>query len=158
MPDFIQAALGQPHEQVPIWVMRQAGRYLPEYRAVREKVSFTELCESPDLMAEVTKQPIDIFGFDAAILFSDILLPLEPLGQKVSYDNGGPRLTPPVRTPEDVRGLTPFDPAEKMIHVLAGIRAIKDKLDDICATQIFYWKNFNRRYIIKPLPLIFCFI
>ena len=129
--DFIQAAMGRPHDRVPIWVMRQAGRYLPEYRAVREKVSFTELCESPDLIAEVTRQPIDIFGFDAAIMFSDILLPLEPMGPKVSYDNGGPQLNPPVRTPDDVAGLKTFDPAQEMIHVLKGIRAIKDRLNDI---------------------------
>lgn len=129
--DFIKAAQGRSHDRVPIWIMRQAGRYLPEYRAVREKVSFTELCESPDLIAEVTHQPIDIFGFDAAILFSDILLPLEPMGQKVSYDNGGPRLTPPLRTPDDVAGLKSFDPAEKMGHVLCGIKAIKDRLDDV---------------------------
>lgn len=129
--DFIQAAFGRPHERVPIWVMRQAGRYLPEYRAVREKVSFTGLCQSPDLVAEVTHQPIDIFGFDAAIMFSDILLPLEPFGMKVSFDNGGPRLSPPVRTPQDVTGLKSFDPGEKMDFVLAGIKAIKKRLDDI---------------------------
>ena len=90
--NFIKAAYGMPHDRVPIWIMRQAGRYLPEYRAIREKVSFLELCNSPELISEVTRQPIDIFGFDAAIVFSDILLPLDPLGQKLSYDNGGPRL------------------------------------------------------------------
>ena len=87
--DFIKAAHGLPHDRVPILIMRQAGRYLPQFRAVRDKASFMEICRSPELMAEVTKQPIDIFGFDAAILFSDILLPLEPMGIKVSYDNGG---------------------------------------------------------------------
>ena len=129
--DFIKAAYGLPHDRIPIWIMRQAGRYLPEYRAVREKVSFIELCRSPKLIAEVTKQPIDIFGFDAAILFSDILLPLEPLGIKVSYDNGGPALTPPVRTPDDVAKLKSYEPADEMGYVLAGIREIKKRLEDV---------------------------
>jgi uroporphyrinogen decarboxylase len=129
--DFIRAAYGKPHDRVPIWIMRQAGRYLPEYREVREKVSFMELCHSPELMAKVTRQPIDVFGFDAAILFSDILLPLEPLGIKVSFDNGGPRLSPPVREPDDVFNLATYDPADEMSFVLTGIREIKDRLEDI---------------------------
>jgi len=129
--DFIKAAYGLPHDRIPIWIMRQAGRYLPEYRAVREKVSFWELCRSAELIAEVTKQPIDIFGFDAAILFSDILLPLEPLGIKVSYDNGGPALTPPVRTPDDVAQLKTYEPADEMAYVLAGIKEIKKRLDGV---------------------------
>ena len=129
--DFIKAAYGKPHQRVPIWIMRQAGRYLPQYRAVREKVSFLELCRSPELMATVTKQPIDIFGFDAAIMFSDILLPLEPMGIKLAYENGGPTLSPAVQNPDDVKRLETYDPAEEMAHVLAGIREIKTRLDDV---------------------------
>lgn len=129
--DFIKAAYGRPHDRVPIWIMRQAGRYLPEYRAVREKVSFEELCRSPELMALVTKQPIDIFGFDAAILFSDILLPLEPMGVKVSYEDSGPVLSPKVRRPDDIGHLELYDPADEMGFVLAGIRETKKRLDDI---------------------------
>jgi uroporphyrinogen decarboxylase len=129
--DFIKAAYGLPHNRIPVWIMRQAGRYLPEFRAVREKASFIEICRSPELMAEVTRQPIDIFGFDAAIMFSDILLPLEPMGIKVSYDNGGPSLSPAVRTPDDVAGLNTYEPDEEMAYVLAGIREIKNRLDDI---------------------------
>lgn len=127
--EFIKAALGQPHDKVPVWIMRQAGRYLPEFRAVREKASFWEICRSADLMADVTMQPINIFGFDAAILFSDILLPLEPMGVKVSYENGGPTVRPPVRTPDDVKGLKSFDPSSEMAYVLAGIKEIKTRLD-----------------------------
>ncbi|MEZ5360307.1 MAG: uroporphyrinogen decarboxylase [Candidatus Zixiibacteriota bacterium] len=126
--EFIKAALRQPHEKVPVWIMRQAGRYLPEFRAVREKASFWDICRSAELMADVTLQPIDIFGFDAAILFSDILLPLEPMGVKVSYDNGGPTIVPPVRTPGDVKGLKTFVPADEMAYVLAGIKEIKNRL------------------------------
>lgn len=129
--DFTKAAFGKPHSRVPIWIMRQAGRYLPEYMAVRKKVSFLELCRSPELIAEVTKQPIDIFGLDCAIVFSDILLPLEPMGMKVSYGNGGPRLTPPIRKPDDVTHMKSFDPAEKMAHVLAAIRETKKALNDV---------------------------
>lgn len=128
--DFIKAAYGLPHSRVPIWIMRQAGRYLPEYRAIREKVSFLELCNSPELVAEVTRQPVNIFGLDAAIIFSDILLPLEPLGLRLSYENGGPRLEPPVRSPEDIARLTFFDPAEKMKYVLDSIGEAKDRLND----------------------------
>jgi uroporphyrinogen decarboxylase len=129
--DFIKAAFGQPHDRIPIWIMRQAGRYLPEYRAVREKVSFVEICRSPELIADVTRQPVDIFGFDAAIMFSDILLPLEPLGIKVSFENGGPLLSPPLRTPDDINLLAAYDPADEMAYVLTGIREIKNRLEDI---------------------------
>ncbi len=129
--DFIKAAYGRPHERIPIWIMRQAGRYLPEYRAVREKVSFEELCRSPEWMAVVTKQPVDIFGFDAAILFSDILLPLEPMGMKVSYEDGGPVLSPTIRQPDDIGHFELYDPADEMGFVLAGIREIKKRLEDI---------------------------
>jgi uroporphyrinogen decarboxylase len=129
--DFIQAAFGRPHNRTPLWVMRQAGRYLPAYRAVRDKVSFAELCRNPRLMAEVTWQPVEIFGFDAAILFSDILLPLEPMGVKVSYDEGGPTLDPAVRDPRDVAALKVYDPGERMGHVLEGVREIKRRLNDV---------------------------
>jgi len=129
--DFIKAAYGRPHDRVPIWIMRQAGRYLPEYQEVRQKVSFLELCHSPELVAKVTRQPIEIFGFDAAIMFSDILLPLAPMGFKISYDNGGPTVRPALRNPEHIAHLKTFDPAEEMNFVLRGIKAIKDQLDGI---------------------------
>ncbi|MFH1698991.1 MAG: uroporphyrinogen decarboxylase [Candidatus Zixiibacteriota bacterium] len=126
---FIKAAFGQPHEGVPIWIMRQAGRYLPEFQAVRDKISFMDLCRSPEHIAEVTMQPIDIFGFDAAILFSDILIPLEPLGVDVSFDNGGPRVAPTVRSPQDVKNLKTYNPVDEMIYPLQGIKEIKKRLD-----------------------------
>lgn len=127
---FIKAAFGQPHEGVPIWVMRQAGRYLPEFQAVREKISFMDLCRSPEHMAEVTLQPIDIFGFDAAILFSDILIPLEPLGVNVSFDKGGPKVSPTVRLPQDVSNLKNYNPIDELVYPLQGIREIKNRLND----------------------------
>lgn len=128
--DFIKAAHCQNHSRVPIWIMRQAGRYLPRYRTMREDVSFEQLCMSPEMVTDITIHPIDVFGFDAAILFSDILLPLEPFGIKVTYDNGGPRLGPPIRHPDDVIHLKTFNPAEKMAPVLDAIREIKRRLNE----------------------------
>jgi uroporphyrinogen decarboxylase len=126
---YIAATFGKPHDTVPIWVMRQAGRYLPQYREVRSRVTFLDLCHQPDLMTEVTLQPIDILGFDAAILFSDILIPLAPLGISVTFPNGPPHLEPPVRRPADVDRLKPYDIAANLDFVLAGIKQIRTALD-----------------------------
>src|SRR6478735_795712 len=93
---FLRACRGEPTERIPLWVMRQAGRYLPEYRAVREKVDFLTLCRTPELCAQVTLQPIDRFGFDAAILFSDIMMPLESMGVKLQF-TPGPVVESPIR-------------------------------------------------------------
>jgi uroporphyrinogen decarboxylase len=81
-----------PVTRTPIWMMRQAGRYLPDYQRVRSKVSFLELCHTPALAAEVTLQPIDVFGFDAAILFSDILVPLPAMGLTIEFPDKGPKI------------------------------------------------------------------
>ena len=83
---FIKACFSQPVDRTPIWLMRQAGRFMEEYRAVRAKVDFLTLCKSPELCTEVTLQPIDKFGLDAAIVFSDILVPIEPMGLKLHFD------------------------------------------------------------------------
>lgn len=97
---------GEPTDRVPVWFMRQAGRYMAEYRALREKVSFLELCASPELCAKVTCQPIDAFDLDAAIIFSDILVVPEAMGQGLTFGKGhGPRLAPPVRTRADIDAL-----------------------------------------------------
>lgn len=126
--NFIQACYGHNDEQIPVWIMRQAGRYLPEYRAIREKVSFEELCRSPRLIAEVVRQPIERFGLDAAILFSDIMTIVPPMGLSVSFATGGPKITTPIRTPEDVEKLSEFDVRDKLHFVVEGIRAIKKEL------------------------------
>src|ERR1700759_2157443 len=92
---FLKAIRGEAVDTTPIWIMRQAGRYLPEYRATRAKAGdFLTLCKTPELACEVTLQPIDRLGVDAAILFSDILIPLEPMGMKLGFPDEGPRLVP----------------------------------------------------------------
>jgi uroporphyrinogen decarboxylase len=111
-------------------MMRQAGRYLPEYRAVRTKVSFLELCKNPALAAEVTLQPIRRFGFDAAILFSDLLVPLEAMGLEVAFTEQGPSIADPVRTPADLDRLSVFDPAARTPYVLDTIRELRPALGE----------------------------
>ncbi len=115
-------------ERTPIWMMRQAGRYLPEYRAVRSRVDFVTLCKTPELAAEVTIQPIDRLGVDAAILFSDILIPAEPMGLAITF-NPGPVLDPPVRRAEDVDRLRVPDPEETVPFVYETIRILRRELD-----------------------------
>lgn len=108
--------------------MRQAGRYLPEYRAVRAKVSFLELCKTPELACEVTLQPIDLIGVDAAILFSDILVVLEAMGLAVEFPSGPPILPAPVRTQADVDRLSDPDPELALGYVMDAIRLIRHRL------------------------------
>jgi uroporphyrinogen decarboxylase len=127
-PNKILSALcGTVHEKPPIWLMRQAGRYLPEYRALRARVpSFLDFCYTPKLAAEATLQPIRRFGFDAAILFSDILVAPDALGQPVSFEEGeGPRLKP-IETPADLSGLrSQLDVArlEPVFETVARVRS-----------------------------------
>src|SRR5437762_9770818 len=105
-----RAARRAPVPYTPVWLMRQAGRYLPEYRALRERFGFLELCKNPQAAAEVTLQPIDRLGVDAAILFADILLIVEPLGVGLEFAKGeGPVIHHPVRGEADVARLKPID-------------------------------------------------
>lgn len=103
---LVEAAFGRKPQRRPIWFLRQAGRYLPEYRSVRSGVEFLELCQSPKLAAEVTLQPLRRYDLDAAIIFSDILVPPTAMGQTLSFDKGhGPQLDPPIRSAKDVKKL-----------------------------------------------------
>jgi len=125
---FLAACRGQSTPRPPLWLMRQAGRYLPEYRDVRKQVTFLELCKTPALAVEVTLQPIQRFGFDAAILFSDLLIPLEAMGLPVVFTEAGPSLPNPVRSAEDLKRMAIFDPWERTPFVYETIRVLKDKL------------------------------
>jgi len=129
-PLFLRACRGEQTERAPLWLMRQAGRYLPEYREVRAGVSFLELCKTPKLAAEVTLQPIRRFGFDAAILFSDLLVPLEAMGLAVEFTDKGPTLPQPLRTPDDLGRISKFDPAARTGFVMETIQQVRRDLGD----------------------------
>jgi len=106
---FLAACSGQSVDRAPAWMMRQAGRYLPEYRAIREKHSFLEMVHAPEVAAEVTCQPLRRFDMDAAVIFCDILVPPAAMGQKVEFLSGvGPKLGPPLRSRADIEGLQDF--------------------------------------------------
>jgi uroporphyrinogen decarboxylase len=111
-------------------MMRQAGRYLPQYRAVRERASFLELCKNPELACEVTLQPIDEFGMDAAILFCDILIPLEAMGMTLEFTDEGPKLPHPVRDRAAIERLVVPDPVASMPFVMEAVRRIRVGLRD----------------------------
>ncbi|MGY6275987.1 uroporphyrinogen decarboxylase [Methylomonas sp. MgM2] len=127
---FLRALLRQPIERTPVWMMRQAGRYLPEYREVRAKAgSFMQLCTNPELACEVTLQPLDRFNFDAAILFSDILTIPDAMGLGLSFAEGeGPQFAHPVRTGADVAKLPIPDPEAELRYVVDAVRLIKTNL------------------------------
>ncbi len=126
---FLAACRGEPAAHTPIWVMRQAGRYLPEYRKVREQVDFLTLTKSPELAAEVTLQPIRRFGMDAAILFSDIMTPLEGMGIELEFDPG-PVIGNPVRSAADVDALRVGDPEDSVPFVMETIRILRRELPE----------------------------
>ena len=126
---FLRACRREPVERTPIWIMRQAGRYLPEYRALRKSVDFVTACLTPDLTCEITLQPIGRFDLDAAILFSDILLPVRGMGVDVTF-NPGPQLDRPVRTAADVAALRVADARESTPEVLAAVRLIRRELQE----------------------------
>jgi uroporphyrinogen decarboxylase len=128
---FLAAARRQRVPHTPVWFMRQAGRYLPEYRAVRERHTLLEICAKPELAAEVTLQPVRRLGVDAAILFADILLPLVPMGLDLAFVNGeGPVIRNPVRGAADVARLAAVDVRDALAPVLETVRLARRQLDD----------------------------
>jgi uroporphyrinogen decarboxylase len=132
MPDsrFLRACSRLPVDATPVWFMRQAGRYMPEYRAIRERHTLLEICYRPELAAEVTLQPVHALGVDAAILFADILLPVIPLGLGLQFARGeGPVIGRPVRTLEDVEKFLPVDPESDLAYVMDTIRILRGELD-----------------------------
>lgn len=129
---FLKALLREPVDRTPIWLMRQAGRYLPEYRASRAKAgSFMQLCKNPELACEVTLQPLERFPLDAAILFSDILTVPDAMGLGLYFTEGeGPRFERPVRTARDVDNLASPDPEQELRYVMDAVRTIRAALNN----------------------------
>jgi uroporphyrinogen decarboxylase len=127
---FLAACRGQRVDRVPVWFMRQAGRSLPEYRAVRERASMLEIVRTPELAAEVTLQPVRRLGVDAAILFSDIVVPLVGIGIDLRLEAGtGPVLAQPFRSGDDLRRLRPLDPEADVPFVVETVRLLVKELD-----------------------------
>ncbi len=127
---FLRACWRESVDCTPAWFMRQAGRSSPSYRALRAKHGMLELAHNPKLAAEISMQPVRELGVDAAILFSDLLLPLEAMGAAVAIEEGtGPQLSPPLRKAEDVARLRPFDPEADLAFVLETIRRVRAKAD-----------------------------
>lgn len=126
---FIRACKRLETERTPIWIMRQAGRYLPEYRAIRERTDFLTLCKTPELASEVTIQPVDIIGVDAAILFSDILVIPEAMGMHLEVvESRGPVFEDPIRSSDDLKRLNTDGVTERLEYVMDAIRLTREKL------------------------------
>ncbi len=126
---FLKACRGEKTDYTPVWMMRQAGRYMPEYQRVRGNISFLDLCKTPELCVEVTLQPVDRFAMDAAILFSDILIPMEAMGAGLEFHEGrGPVFEQTVRDKTSVDALAVPDPHESMGFVMETIRLLRGVL------------------------------
>lgn len=126
---FLKASLKQEVDKVPVWYMRQAGRYDPEYRKIKEKYSLLEICQQPELAAEVTLMPVKKLGVDAAILYSDIMNPVASIGIKFDIvPNVGPVIDNPIRSKADVDNLTPIDVERDLNHIMETIRILKREL------------------------------
>jgi uroporphyrinogen decarboxylase len=128
---FLAACRCEPTVYTPVWLMRQAGRYMEEYRNLRARHDFLELCKRPDLAAEITVTPVERLGVDAAILFADILLILEPMGIGLQYSKGdGPVIHRPVRSGKDIDALKKFDPQQELSFVYDAVKKIRVALED----------------------------
>jgi uroporphyrinogen decarboxylase len=148
---FLKACKRESVDCTPVWMMRQAGRYLPEYREIRSKHTFLEMCKTPEIAAEVTLQPVRRFEIDAAIIFADILLPLEPMGIGLEFAKGeGPVIHNPVRTMADVQRLKPVDTASQIEYLLQAIKLVRKKLDGLVPLIGFSGAPFTlASYIIE---------
>ena len=128
---FLAACRREQTSYTPVWLMRQAGRYMEDYRKLRAQHDFLELCKRPDLATEITTIPVERLGVDAAILFADILLVLEPMGVGLEYSKGdGPVIHHPVRSGKDIDALRNFDAAQELSFVFEAVKKIRKALDD----------------------------
>src|SRR5580765_2447164 len=150
-PLILRAARREPTPVTPVWLMRQAGRYLPEYRALRERHGFLELCRTPAAAAEVTLQPLRRFALDAAILFADILLILEPLDVGLEFARGeGPVIHRPVRSEADVARLKPIDVESAVGSVFETVRLVRRELEPSVALIGFAGAPFTvASYVVE---------
>lgn len=139
---FERTCRGERGERVPVWVMRQAGRYLPEYRALRERFDFLTATKTPEVAARITLQPMARFDLDAAILFADIMTPLEGMGVALAFAPG-PVLAEPVRSPQQAGALRPLDPEEATPYVLDALRIVRSELSDERALIAFAGAPFT---------------
>ncbi|MGH9462632.1 MAG: uroporphyrinogen decarboxylase [Vicinamibacteria bacterium] len=127
---FIDACARRPVDATPVWFMRQAGRYMSEYRALRKKHALLEICRTPELAVQVTLQPLERLGVDAAILFSDLLIPLVPMGVELDFIHGeGPKIENPVATSSDVEKLRDYEPREALGFTMEAIRQLRRELE-----------------------------
>jgi uroporphyrinogen decarboxylase len=127
---FLKACRREPTEYTPIWLMRQAGRYLKEYQALRKRYSFLNMCKNPEVAAQVTLQPIERFRLDAAIIFSDILIPLEPMGIKLEFAEGeGPVFHHPIRKMKQIEKLRIIDPEDDVPFLVDAIEIVRQELE-----------------------------
>jgi len=152
LPPLVAAARGLPTPHTPVWIMRQAGRYLPEYRKVRAGTEFGALTRTPELAAEVTLQPVRRFNLDAAILFSDIMVPVEGMGVDLAYAPG-PVIASPVRTMADVNKLRPLVPERDVPYVLETVRRVRAELPAHVALIGFAGSPFTvASYLVSGKP------
>lgn len=151
---FTNAIRMKKIERTPIWIMRQAGRYLPEYRKLRDKYDFMTVCKTPELAAEVTLQPIRRFEFDAAILFSDILVIPEAMGQHLEFlEDHGPQLSPKIINEKEFRKLRPDNLTAKLSYVEEAVRLIRRELNDKIPLIGFCGSPFTlATYMIEGKP------
>jgi len=128
---FLKACRREPVDATPVWFMRQAGRYMSDYRALRQRHSLLDICRTPELAVAVTLQPVDAIDVDAAILFSDLLVPFTPMGLDFDFVKGeGPSITNPIRSAADIDRLRTFEPRQALAHVLETIRILRRELTD----------------------------